>query len=432
MSKKLTQQEFTNRLKKAHGDNIDFSKSVFSGIKGKIKCICHKHKKDYEWEARFDHLADGIGCAKCSGHLKYRTTEQVLEELIEKHPKIIFGEFNYKNNLTKVPCVCGVCKNEWVVVYAKLIGGVGCHKCKIKESNNLRSQMEDIKIICPKVDFSKFEYINMKTKSVCICRKCKKEWLVNPEKLKSGTGCPHCSKNKKLTNNEALEKLTKKCLNIDFSQFVYVNSQTNGICICKKCSYEWKTSFSGLMQGKGCPNCYGNIKKTQKKAIFILEQKFPDIDFCEFKYKSAIIKSTCICRLCGNRWIISYNSIVSNKSGCPKCKQSYYERKTEDLLIKYGIKYEVQKQFDSCRYKRKLKFDFYLQDFNVLIEYNGAQHFKQFKYTNLSLIKLRDFIKANWCAKNKIQLIRISDSPYKTNDNISLDKFEFFLKELKT
>lgn len=47
------------------------------------------------------------------------------------------------------------------------------------------------------------------------------------------------------------------------------------------------------------------------------------------------------------------------------------------LLIKDNILFETQKSFENCRFENNYlaKFDFYLPEYNILIEYDGKQHF---------------------------------------------------------
>lgn len=80
------------------------------------------------------------------------------------------------------------------------------------------------------------------------------------------------------------------------------------------------------------------------------------------------------------------------------------------------VKYEFNKSFDGCVYKNKLRFDFYLPDYNICIEYDGKQHFESIDWfggkNSFLENQIRDKIKNEWCVENNINLIRIS---YKDN-----------------
>lgn len=97
--------------------------------------------------------------------------------------------------------------------------------------------------------------------------------------------------------------------------------------------------------------------------------------------------------------------------GCPKCNESKNEKRIKELLEQKQIKYETQKTFDGCLYKRKLKFDFYLPEYNICLEYDGEQHFVKYRFEKddkkLKIRQKRDKIKTEYCKENGINLIRI-------------------------
>lgn len=110
-----------------------------------------------------------------------------------------------------------------------------------------------------------------------------------------------------------------------------------------------------------------------------------------------------------------------NGSGCPNCKKSKGEKKIR-------LFYESQKTFDDCKgVRNKLPFDFYLNELNILIEYDGRQHFQPVEHRGGENEFLRnkecDKIKNEFALKNEIKLIRI---PYHIKDiNKELRKLLF-------
>jgi len=97
--------------------------------------------------------------------------------------------------------------------------------------------------------------------------------------------------------------------------------------------------------------------------------------------------------------------------GCPKCATS----KGEEFIINYlndnGISYNFQKTFDGCVYKNKLPFDFYISSMNMLLEYDGEQHFKVIENwggeEEFKLRQIKDKIKNKYCMEKQIRLERI-------------------------
>ena len=89
--------------------------------------------------------------------------------------------------------------------------------------------------------------------------------------------------------------------------------------------------------------------------------------------------------------------------------------KGEDKIIRLlraaNIKFEREKTFSDLR-GGKFRYDFYLPSYNILIEVDGEQHFKQvkvFQKTRSDSLKQQenDRRKNSYALANKIMLIRI-------------------------
>lgn len=92
-------------------------------------------------------------------------------------------------------------------------------------------------------------------------------------------------------------------------------------------------------------------------------------------------------------------------------KTSSYESKIINILNKENIKYVREKTYPDLKYGY-YRFDFYLKDYDTLIEVQGEQHFhftkKFFKYKGDFLkAQERDRKKIEYCLAHKIKLIII-------------------------
>lgn len=85
-------------------------------------------------------------------------------------------------------------------------------------------------------------------------------------------------------------------------------------------------------------------------------------------------------------------------------------------LLKYNkIQYEQEKTFYDCinpETNYPFRYDFYLPEYNILIEYVGKQHFESIPYQNrtpnaFEKRKYYDQLKNDYAKKNNIKLIRI-------------------------
>ena len=108
--------------------------------------------------------------------------------------------------------------------------------------------------------------------------------------------------------------------------------------------------------------------------------------------------------------------------GCPQCKKSFGENLIAKYLSEKNIYFEREKTFSKCRgLKRMLPFDFYLSQYNLLIEFDGEQHHKIINYwggkEKFSKQIVNDNIKNDFAKKENIKLLRIK---YSEINNIKL------------
>ena len=134
-------------------------------------------------------------------------------------------------------------------------------------------------------------------------------------------------------------------------------------------------------------------------------------DYSKVEYKNSKEKVIIGCKKCVKDFKQSIEHHLSGK-GCPYCRNSKGELLVTKILIENNIEFEPQKTFDKCKNKRLLPFDFYIPSLNILIEYDGKQHFKENIKNSIYCrdfegTHLRDSIKDKYCIDNNIKLIRI-------------------------
>lgn len=178
------------------------------------------------------------------------------------------------------------------------------------------------------------------------------------------------------------------------------------------------------VRGQGCDVCLNkSLTFTQNEVL----EKFKEAHGNIYNYNKVVYinwKSKVVikCEKHGD-FLQSAGKHLSGQ-GCPKCKMSHGERRVEQFLVKNKIRFENQKTFLDCVGIRnnKLKYDFYLPKYNILIEYDGEQHFKprfdietkKNAIKRFNRLQELDKIKTRYAKKNNIFLIRISYKKFKT------------------
>ena len=146
-----------------------------------------------------------------------------------------------------------------------------------------------------------------------------------------------------------------------------------------------------------------------------LELHDRDVRLCDTSFKHINVhnyKIECICPECGEVFRASWHNIkCGTRERCYKCSNqiSQIEYNVKKYLDEKNINYIQQKRFDDCKNKRALPFDFYLPQYNLCIEVNGTQHYREQQIFSETLEhrKMIDNIKKEYCKKNNILFLEL-------------------------
>ena len=75
------------------------------------------------------------------------------------------------------------------------------------------------------------------------------------------------------------------------------------------------------------------------------------------------------------------------------------------LFEGYNIEYVQEKKFSNLKDKTYLRYDFYLEKYNIIVEYHGAQHFDEKNNYFTKDIVTHDRIKYDYAINNKITIL---------------------------
>lgn len=264
-----------------------------------------------------------------------KTNEEYIEALYAVNPQIkVVGK--YTDNSTKLDFQCMVCGTMWKTMPGNVLSGTGCPKCgTLRSSNAIRKPHEqfisEIKDLSPNITILG-KYEGNKTKILCECCVCGNRWEMRPQNLLKGQGCPKCGKlraanKKRKTHEQFVAQL--ECKNPAlFVRGKYINSSTKVEIECKKCGHLWDASPMSVLNGHGCPQCAGTIKKNNTQFVNDLKLLFPNIESLE-EYRSSNEKIHVKCLICNYIWAIRPHDLLRSK-GCPSCRK---KKKTSTEII---------------------------------------------------------------------------------------------------
>lgn len=370
MAKQLTQEEIIRRFRETHGDKYDYSKLIYINIFVKVCIMCTTH--DEFWQTPANHLK-GKGCPKCKVEKLSNDRLSNIDEFIFKAKYIHGNTYGYNNFIYKD---------------SQTKGYVTCH------TDNHG------------------------------------DFLISPNNHLQGKGCPVCFGCAVLT----IEEFIKRAKEIhgdkyDYSKVQYINNWTKVTIICPVHG-EFEQIPANHLQCKGCNNC-GNVdignKLRSNKEEFV-EKAFKahggKNDYSKFIYVNSWTKGCITCLVDdthGDYWQKPASHLSG--SGCPKCNYSKGESALEVIFKKHSINAEPQYKIPEV--VDNFEYDFYLPEYNLLIEFQGKQHYEPIEFfggqDNLEYNQRNDTFKKHNAFVWKYNLIEFN---YKQFKHLSIEQFE--------
>jgi len=289
---------------------------------------------------------------------------------------------------------------------------------------------ESTKVHNGKYDYSKVDYINNKTKVCIVCPIHGEFWQAPQDHIK-GRGCTKCNGGVLHSNEEWLDKFKKThgekyIYSIDNTKKLTSNTKLNIICPIHGTFIQACINHS---TGQGCPKCANEnnsiVKRKNNEYFISIAEKIHGnkYDYSKVDYINNYTKVCIICPKHGEFWQKPNVHLLNH--GCPKCSCSKLELEIIKLLDDNKIEYIYQANKKNFPWLKRLSLDFYLPEYNIAIECQGIEHFKEIKFFGgtkkyIETVK-RDNRKLNLCENNNIKLLYYSNLeikyPYKVYEN---------------
>jgi hypothetical protein len=395
----------------------------FKFLSNEFKNASTKHlwecSQSHKWMASYDSIKQGTGCPQCSNKIP-KTIQDAHELAISKGFKFLSIEF--KNANTKHLWQCGN-GHFWNTTYSKVKQGRGCRECSgllpktITDACNL-AEIRGFK-------FLSSEFKNASTKHLWECSQSHK-WMASYDRIKQGTGCPHCSNKIPKTIQDAHQLAISK--GFKFLSGKFKNTSTKHLWECSQ-SHKWMATYSGIKQGTGCPHCSGLISKTIEDAHNLAQIK--GLKFLSLEFKSTKIDYLWGCNK-GHTWNARYNN-VRLYIGCPVC----CDKLKGEKLTRYCFEKILQCDFKKIKpdwmrnpqTNSKLELDGFNEKMCVAFEHQGIQHEIDCPKDNLYYNPeqfYKDEIKRQKCKEQGITLIEVPEIGLRLKIN---DVVPFLLSE---
>ena len=251
------------RMLDKHGSKYDYSESVFTHSKDKMKFICKDHGEFYQ--TPLQHIRAKTPCMQCSrietGKGKIIPFKIFEEKAIKKYNgKYIYLEANYIDMSTPMEMICpehgSFFKKPTDHISSRR--GNNCPGCFVHPGqSNTEEFIEKAKIIHGEAfDYSKVVYEKAREKVQIKCNTCGHTFFQKPNNHLVGKGCRKCAD---LAMRNTQEEFIEKAKIVHGGKYILDSAiytkYTEPIIITCKIHGEFNTTPNTFLGGSGCPEC---------------------------------------------------------------------------------------------------------------------------------------------------------------------------------
>lgn len=325
----------------------------------------------------------------------------------------------YVNTNTKIKVKHNKCGNIYEVAPVKFLLGRRCPYCfGIHKKSNKQFKREVYDLVGNEYTFLD-AYVNARTKLRVKHNNCGNVYKVKPNNFLNGSRCPYCYGTSKKTDTQFKQEVKNLVGNEYTFLDSYVDAKTKLKVKHNTCGNIYEVQPNTFLSAKRrCPYCFGTNKKTtaefDAEVCDLVGNEYTFLD----SYSGAKTKIKVKHNICGNIYEVQPTNFIQGYR-CPYCSSSKGEDIINKILKLLGTSYECQKTFDDLSDKTNLSYDFFIPDQNILIEYQGIQHYQSVDHfggeARFELQQKHDKMKDDYAKSHHYNLITV---PY-TEDTFS-------------
>lgn len=215
-----------------------------------------------------------------------------------------------------------------------------------------------------------------------------------------------------------IKSFFKNNKNYTFNKFDYdyENKKNLVYYTCQKCGFINCKTFQEFFNQSACSSCSIGA---QKMTTAGLQSRIPAEYALLEEYKGTEKKILIKHLACGFIWKTTPHNLISG-CGCPRCAKgrSKGEKKIIQFCFDHKIDFIAEKTFVFSERKR---YDFFLPQYNLLIEYHGIQHYQDILFHGqhrLQEIQAVDIWKRQQALAHNFEYLEISYEDFSNIETI--------------
>ena len=250
------------------------------------------------------------------------------------------------------------------------------------------------------------KFVNRKTITTHFCSGCGLTYNIKPTNLLKTTGCKICRYTK--IYNDRIDHMRIELIGTYSGMLNKIEHK------CLTCGHNWLITPNDVSNGHGCPKCARKYSTdlqshSQEQYVKILAESNPSIILLG-RYTKSSTKTLHRCLVCGFEWNVLPSNLKKG-SGCLQCKvdKQYIVSKGEKEVAAFvkeiynGLVIENDRSVLNPK-----ELDVYLPEIGFAVEYNGD-------YWHRNKPKGYHSNKTNRCADQGIKLLHVWESDWKAD-----------------
>ena len=373
-SRRLSQEAFLERARQKHGNRYDYSEAKFMSVKDKVKINCKEHGSFLQ--SPKSHF-EGHGCPQCNP-TKTHTIEHFIQKAKAVHgDRYIYDKVKYVNSFVKVTITCKDHGDFQQAPYTH-ISGQGCRVCgNLRKTTSEEDFIKKSKEIHDnKYDYRKVNYINNYTPVIITCPT-HGDFKQKPTTHLLDHGCYSCGREALRINKEGFIKKANEVHKnkYDYSKTNYTVTRDYIEIVCP-IHGAFTQKANNHLNGLGCPGCSVSPKRVFNTEQFIerANEVHNDLyDYSKVVYVDSKSNVIITCRKESHGDFLQRPLNHLSGTGCPICSESKGELAIRSVVLKNNIAFK--REYNLPEVNLRLRCDFYLPEYDLLIEFHGQQHY---------------------------------------------------------
>lgn len=346
---------------------------------------------------------------------------------------------------------CIICNHNFEAQFRSVSMGKWCPYCAIPSKILCDSDDCDVCFERSFASHEKSTYLSIKNninpryifknancKYIFTCDKCNHDFNISPLSINHNMSwCPYCSNTLLCDDNKCdicfnksfASHIMNECWsdnNIKTARQVFIKSNDKYLLYCKKCHHEFISRLADMNNNSiNCPYCSSKILCSDDNCKSCFDKSFSSHNKSKYFsiknkintrtiFKSSGEKYIFDCNICNSEFLMKLHYITSKNYWCPYCVNKTEKKLNEWLNNNYtNISFQINKKWCNKLYR----YDFILEDYKIIIELDGPQHFykisnwlEPIETLNADINKINNAINNNYSIIHILQIDVFNDN----------------------